>query len=58
MELVLSALAACITISIAYSAAEDEVEVYSIDIDVEGDLDLRRFFEVSDDRRPGFEEVG
>lgn len=57
MELVLSALAACITISIAYSAAEDEVEVYSIDIDVEGDLDLRRFFEVSDDRRPGFEEV-
>ena len=57
MELVLTALSACIAISIAYSAAEDEVEVRSIDIDVEGDLDLRGLFEVSGDVRPGFEEV-
>jgi|BioPla2DNA2_1021312.scaffolds.fasta_scaffold62193_1 uncharacterized OsmC-like protein len=57
MELVLTALSACIAISIAYSAAEDEVEVHSIEIDVEGDLDLRGLFEITDDVRPGFEEV-
>lgn len=56
MELVLTALSACITISIAYSAAEEEVEVHSIEIDVEGDLDLRGLFEVAD-VRAGFEEV-
>ncbi len=57
MELLLTALAACITISIAYSAAEDEVEVYSIDIEIEGDLDIGGFFGIARDLRPGFEEV-
>ncbi len=36
MELVLTALSACIAISIAYSAAEEGVEVNFIEIDVEG----------------------
>ena len=57
MELVLTGLSACIAIGIAYSAAEDEVEVNSIEIEVEGDLDLRGLFEVSSDVRPGFEEI-
>ena len=46
MELVLTAFAACTAIAIAYSAAQDGVEVDSIEIDVEGDLDLGGFFEV------------
>ncbi len=57
MELVLTALSACITISIAYSAAEEGVEVNFIEIDVEGDIDLRGLFEIAGDVRPGFEEV-
>lgn len=56
MEMVLTGLSACIAIGIAYSAAEDEVKVNSIEIEVEGDLDLRGLFEVSD-VRPGFEEI-
>ena len=57
MELVLTALSACITISIAYSAAEEGIEVDFIEIDVEGDIDLRGLFEIADDVRPGFEKV-
>ncbi|MBA7470321.1 hypothetical protein ES707_05604 [subsurface metagenome] len=57
MELTLTALAACVAIAIAYSAAEDGVEVDSIELDVEGNLDLRGFFEVSEGVRPGFEEI-
>lgn len=57
MELVLTALSACITISIAYSAAEEGVEVNFIEIDVEGDIDLRGLFGIADDVRPGFEKV-
>ncbi len=45
-ELVLTGLSACIAVGIAYSAAEDGIEVDSIEIDVEGDLDLGGFFEV------------
>lgn len=56
MELVLTGLSACIAIGIVYSAAEDGVTVNAIEIDVEGDLDLRGLFEVSD-VRPGFEEI-
>lgn len=57
MELVLTALSACITISIVYGAAEAGIEIRSIDIDVEGDIDLRGLFGVADDVRPGFQDV-
>lgn len=57
MELLLTALAACITTSIVYCAAKDGIEINYIDVDVEGDLDLRGLFEVSEDVRPGFGEI-
>ncbi len=57
MELVLTGLAACLAISIAYSAVEDGVEIHAIEIDVEGDIDLGGLFETAGDIRPGFEEV-
>jgi uncharacterized OsmC-like protein len=56
-ELTLTALSACVVISIAYSAAEDGVEVDSIEIDAEGDIDLRGFLEVTGGARPGFQEI-
>lgn len=55
-ELVLTGLAACIAIGIAYSAAEDGIEVDSIEIDVAGDLDLGGFLEIGD-LRPGLAEI-
>ncbi len=55
-ELMLTALSACITIGIAYSAAEDGIEVDSIEIDVAGDLDLRGFLNIGD-LRPGLAEI-
>lgn len=55
-ELMLTAFAACTAISIAYSAAEDGVEVDSIEIDVEGDLDLGGFLNIGD-ARPGLAEI-
>ncbi len=45
-ELVLTGLSACTAISIAYSAAQDGVEVDSIEIDVEVDLDLAGFLNI------------
>ncbi|HOI58894.1 MAG: OsmC family protein [Methanoculleus sp.] len=45
-ELVLTGLSACIAVGIAYSAAEDGIEVDLIEIDVAGDLDLGGFLEV------------
>ncbi|ABN58248.1 MULTISPECIES: OsmC family protein [Methanoculleus] len=55
-ELMLAALSACIAIGIAYSAAEDGIEVGSIEIDVVGDLDLRGFLNIGD-LRPGLAEI-
>ncbi|MDV2480899.1 OsmC family protein [Methanoculleus sp. Wushi-C6] len=55
-ELVLTGLSACIAISIAYSAAEEGIEVDLIEIDVAGDLDLAGFLGVGN-ARPGLEEV-
>jgi|GEM_PF-485991 len=56
-ELVLTALSACIAISIAYSAAEDGVEVNLIEIDVEGNLDLAGFLEVRRAKGPEHEKT-
>lgn len=55
-ELVLTGLSACIAVGIAYSAAEDGIEVNLIEIDVAGDLDLRGFLEIGD-LRPGLAEI-
>ena len=55
-ELVLTGLSACIAVGIAYSAAEEGIEVDLIEIDVKGDLDLAGFFTIGD-ARPGLEEV-
>jgi len=57
MELVLAGLMSCVAVSIAYSAAEEGIDLHAIAIDVEGDIDLRGLFGVADDVRPGFEEV-
>jgi uncharacterized OsmC-like protein len=55
--LVLASLGACITVGIAYSAAAEGIELSSIELDMEGDVDLRGFLEISRDVRPGFRNI-
>lgn len=55
-ELVLTGLSACIAIGIAYSAAEDGIEVDLIEVDVAGDLDLGGFLGTGG-VRPGLDEI-
>jgi uncharacterized OsmC-like protein len=57
VELVLAALGACVTVGIAYSAASEGIELFSVELDVEGDIDLAGFLEVSGDVRPGFQDI-
>ncbi len=58
-ELVLAALGACITVGIAYSAAEAGIDLWSVELDVEGEIDLAGFFcrALSTDARPGFQAI-
>jgi uncharacterized OsmC-like protein len=57
VELVLASLGACITVGIAYSADAEGIELSSIELDMEGDVDLRGFLEISRDVRPGFRNI-
>jgi uncharacterized OsmC-like protein len=57
VEYVLHAVAACLTISIAYVAAARGVELTSIESTLSGDLDARGAFGLSEDVRNGFERI-
>ena len=57
VEYLLHALAACLTISIAYVAAARGVALTSIESRLVGDLDARGAFGLSGDVRNGFEQI-
>jgi uncharacterized OsmC-like protein len=56
-ELLLSALAACLTTSLVYVAAARKVHLDSVTSTVEGDMDVRGALGLSDDVRNGFERI-
>ena len=56
-EYLLHALAACLTSTIAYKAASRGIVVESIEGRLEGDMDARRFLEVSDAQRTGYKGI-
>jgi uncharacterized OsmC-like protein len=56
-ELLLHALAACVTSAIAYHAAARGIAIRSIESAVEGDVDLRGFLGLDDSVRNGFEQI-
>lgn len=56
-EYLLHALAACLTSSIVYKAAARGIVVESIESRLEGDLDGRRFLELADTGRTGFQQI-
>lgn len=57
VEAVLHALASCIAVGFVYNAAARGIEVRSLDLDLEGEIDLHAFLGLSDEVRPGYEGV-
>ena len=55
-ESCMGALAACLTQTIVAHATSRGIQIDSIDIDVEGDVDLRGFSGISNDVRPGAQQ--
>jgi uncharacterized OsmC-like protein len=57
VEAVLHALASCLAVGFIYNAAAQGINVESLSFDLEGDLDLRAFLGLSDQVRPGYENI-
>lgn len=57
VEAVLHALASCLSVGFVYNAAAQGIEIDSLDMDLEGTLDLRAFLGLSDDVRPGYDGI-
>ena len=57
VETVLHALTSCLAVGFVYNAAAKGIKVESLDFDVEGELDLHGFLGLSDEVRPGYENI-
>lgn len=57
VEVILHALASCLTVGFIYNAATQGIDVESLDFSLEGDLDLHGFLGLSDEVRPGYQQI-
>jgi uncharacterized OsmC-like protein len=57
VEAVLHALASCISVGFIYNAAAQGIKVDDLEFKLEGDLDLRAFLGLSDQVRPGYQNI-
>jgi uncharacterized OsmC-like protein len=57
VEAVLHALAACLATGFVYNASALGIQVESLALTLEGDLDLHAFLGISDTPRPGYESI-
>lgn len=57
VEVVLHALAGCLTTSLVYHAAAQGVEIDEVESQFEGDLDLQGFLGLSENVRNGYEKI-
>lgn len=57
VETVLHALASCIGVGFIYNAAAQGIKVEELEMNLEGDLDLHAFLGLSDQKRPGYENI-
>jgi uncharacterized OsmC-like protein len=57
VEYLLGALAGCLNVVGHQVAAEMDIEMGTIEIDIEGDLDPRKFTGQADEPRPGYQTV-
>ena len=56
-EYVLHALASCLTTSMVYHAAANGIKIDAVDSEYEGDIDLHGFLGLSEDVRPGYQNI-
>lgn len=57
VENVLAAYGSCLTVGYAMNAALQGIEIKSLEVEVQGDLDLQGFFGLSESVPPGFRGV-
>ena len=57
VEAVLHALASCLAVGFVYNAAAQGIKIESLEFDLEGDLDLHAFLGLSDQVRPGYQNL-
>lgn len=57
VEVVLHALASCMAVGFVYNAAAKGITVESLEFDLEGDIDLHGFLGLSDNIRPGYQNI-
>ena len=57
VETILAALGSCLAIGFAYNAAASGINLESLDISLEGNLDLQGFLGISDNVRPGYQNI-
>jgi uncharacterized OsmC-like protein len=57
VEAVLHALASCLAVGFVYNAAAQGIKIDSLEFELEGDLDLHAFLGLSDQIRPGYENI-
>ncbi|HEX7445109.1 MAG TPA: OsmC family protein [Methanothrix sp.] len=57
VETILAALGSCLAIGFAYNAAARGINLESLDISLEGNLDLQGFLGISDSVRPGYQNI-
>ncbi|MUP47429.1 OsmC family peroxiredoxin [Gramella sp. BOM4] len=57
VEALLHALASCLAIGFIYNAAAREINVESLSFDMKGRIDLHAFLGLSNEKRPGYENI-
>jgi uncharacterized OsmC-like protein len=57
VQAVLHALASCLIVSFVYNAAARDINLRSLQLALEGDLDLHAFLGISKDVRPGYQNI-
>lgn len=57
VETVLVALGSCLAVGFVYNAAAQGIKVEALDFTLEGDIDLRGFLGLSDQVRPGYQNI-
>ena len=57
VEAVLHALSSCLSVGLVYNASAMGIKIYSLEFDLEGDLNLEAFLGLSKSKRPGYENI-
>lgn len=57
VESVLHALTSCLAVGFVYNAAAKGIEVEGLTFDISGEMDLHAFLGLSDETRPGYENI-